>query len=702
MKKICIVGNPNSGKSTLFNLLTSSQAQVGNWSGVTVEAYSKSVVIDHKSFEFFDLPGAYSLREETTLDEKETTNFLLHSKYDAILNLIDITSLERSLNLTLQLLELGKPVVLILNKLDLVQSRQALVLKSRLASLVNFPVLVISTKKKGSLNKLRQFLSALDLSQPWDNRKFLDFYPTYLIKIFEQEETTFYEFLKKIKSAQDEPGVRLAKQQLIDQYGPDLDLFLIELRYEAVKKVLSALHTHIIRKPNKSDFIDKFLLNKFIELPFFLLMMYLMFYFSIEVGGTLQEPFEDLAEKLFVYTPLALLSKLGMENQLFTTLIYGMGNGIKTVAEFIPLIACLYFFISALEESGYLARAAFAMNKFLKKLGLEGKSLIPLIIGFGCNVPAIMSSRIIKDKANRLAVILAIPFMPCSTRLTVFLILGSIFFKEYVNDIIFLLYLIGIVFGIISILIVRKFNFNQKANNFLIEVPDYHMPKISAVLHKTWHKTKDFVLGSGKIIIMVCFVVQLLNSFSLQGFIKDHKQDSILVMMGKSITPILKPMGITEENWPASVGIVTGLLAKEVIIGTLNSLYMTNSDIPKQGIIDFAIDNEVLKDQAINRIHNLFHTNLSAFCYMVFILLYFPCVSVFASIQKELSILWAVISTLWSTIIAYTCAVFLYQLGTYTAYGRISILPMIVSISLSILIFFTLVININRETKDAV
>ncbi|CAK6553845.1 MAG: ferrous iron transport protein B [Candidatus Midichloria mitochondrii] len=702
MKKICIVGNPNSGKSTLFNLLTSSQTRVGNWSGVTVEAHSKSVVIDNKGFEFFDLPGAYSLREGTTLDEKETTNFLLHTKYDAILNLIDITSLERSLNLTLQLLELGRPVVLILNKLDLVQSRQALVLKSRLASLLNCPVLVISAKKKGSLGKLGQFLSALDLSQPWNNRKFLDFYPADLIKIFEQEETTFYEFLKKIKSAEEELSVWLTKQQLIDKRGPDLDLFLIELRYEAVKKVLSALHTQIVRKPNKSDFIDKFLLNKFIGLPFFLLMMYLMFYFSIEVGGTLREPFEDIAEKMFVYTPLALLGKLGMENQLFTTLIYGIGNGIKTVAEFIPLIACLYFFISALEESGYLARATFVMNRFLKKLGLEGKSLIPLIIGFGCNVPAIMSSRIIKNKANRLAVILATPFMSCSARLTVFLILGSIFFKDHVNDIIFLLYLIGMVFGIISILVVRKFNFNQKANNFLIEVPDYQLPKISTVLHKTWHKTKDFVLGAGQTIIMVCFVVQLMNSFSLQGFIKDNKQDSILVIIGKSITPILKPMGITEENWPASVGIVTGLLAKEVIIGTLNSLYMTNSDIPKQGIIDFATDNEVLKDQAINQIHNLFHTNLSAFCYMVFILLYFPCFSVFASIQKELSLLWAVISTLWSTIIAYTCAVFLYQLGTYAVYDKISILPMIVSISLSILIFFTLVININRETKDAV
>ncbi|WHQ46398.1 MAG: ferrous iron transport protein B [Candidatus Midichloria sp.] len=710
MKKICIVGNPNSGKSTLFNLLTKSQNQVGNWFGVTVEAYSKLAIFDNKQFEFFDLPGAYGLREGTTLDEKESTNFLLNSKYDVILNLIDITSLEKSLNLTLQLLELGKPVVLVLNKLDLVQNRQALSLRSKLTSLLKCQVLVISAKKKHNLDKVKQFFSTLDFVQLQNNLKFLEFYPSDLVEIFRQlkKEISFYEFLKKVRSSgeQDELIYMMANQKLASICGQEIDLSLIELRYAAVKKILSTLNTQIIRKPNKSDFIDNFLLNKFIGLPFFLLIMYSMFYFSIKVGGILQAYFEDVAEKIFVYIPLVFLGKLGIENQLFITLIYGIGNGVKTVVEFVPLIACLYFFISSLEESGYLARAAFVMNRFLKKLGLEGKSLIPLIIGFGCNVPAIMSSRIIKNKTNRLAVILAIPFISCSARLTVFLILGSIFFKKHANDIIFLLYLIGIFFSVLSILVVHKVNSNQKiiANNFLIEVPDYQLPKISSVLYKTWHKAKEFILGAGKVIIMVCFVVQIMNSVSLHGFIKDKNQDSILVIIGKSITPILKPIGITEENWPASVGIVTGLLAKEVIIGTLNSLYMTNNDniMPRQGIIDFASDNDGLKDQAINQIQNLFHTNLSVFCYMVFILLYFPCISVFASIQKELSLLWAVISGLWSTIIAYTCAVLLYQLGTYAAYGKISILPIIITTSLSILIFLTLVISVNREIKDVV
>jgi len=716
---VCIIGNQNSGKSTLFNLLTKSQSQVGNWPGVTVEILYKKVFIDNDEVKFVDLPGSYGIRNNTTLDEKETTDFLLKEDYDLILNLIDITSLERSLLLTVQLLELGKPVVVILNKIDLIDKKQLLLLKAKLMSVLKLKILTISAQNKSNIDEINASIKELRVIPTDKKYGLLSLYPKEIISVFkkEKQEISLYQFIDNIKYSQEknfsslrsklsladnahfsnEGEITVAKEMCDD----DLELTFIEIRYEIVKKILKRINISVSRTSNKSDYIDSILLNRFIGIPFFFFLMYLMFCFSIELGGILQPYFEIIAWKTFAEIPLSLFEYAGIDNKLITIPIYGLGNGLRTVAAFIPLIAFLYLFISILEESGYLTRAAFVMNRLLKKIGLEGKSLIPLIVGFGCNVPAIMSTRIIKNKTNRLAVILAIPFISCSARLSVFLILSSVFFKDHANNLIFILYLIGIFFGLLSIIIVNKCTSNQNLlyNDFLVELPDYQLPKIKAVLYKAWYKTKDFVVGAGKLIIIVCVIIQIMNSFSFHGFINKKNQDSILISVGKSITPIFEPIGITKENWPASVGIIAGLLAKEVIIGTLNSLYSINQHNNQINYTEN--DNDYLREFTINKMKILFHSKLSVFCYMLFILLYFPCISVFSAIHKELGLSWAVVSSLWSTLIAYACAVSTYQFGTYLSKGTISLLPIILSISLVFIITIVLIINIKRDTENA-
>lgn len=696
MRKVCIVGNHNAGKSTFFNLLTKSQSHTGNWAGVTVETFSTIISIKNKTYEFVDLPGSYGLRDNGALDEKETSNFLLNNKYDLILNLIDITSLKKSLPLTMQLFELGKPVLILLNKVDLVNKRQALMLQQKLKKLLNCQILLTSNKNLKTILKVQKFLASDDFTNLQTNA-FLNFYPQDIIQIFKHfNDISFFNFLNNAYAVNKlDDNLALVKEQLINKYQ-DADLALIELRYEAVKNLIENINIKINKKPNHSDSIDQVLLNKFLGLPFFLLIMYITFYFSIKVSGLFQDFFADSAEKIFIYLPINILNYFEIQNKFISLVIYSIGTGVKTVAAFIPLIACLYLFITFLEEFGYLSRSAFIMNRFLKKIGLDGRSLIPIIVGFGCNVPAIMSTRIIQNKSRRLAVILAIPFMLCSARLTVFLILSSLFFENHADKIIFLLYLIGISFGVLSMLLVHKLQANnqQYLSDFVIELPDYQFPKFSVLCSRSWNKTKEFILGAGKLIIITCFIIQILNSFSFQGFIDDHTSDydSILVTIGKSITPLFKPMGIQPDNWPASVALITGILAKEVILGTLNSLYST-ANIQ----INFAEGNNELKVDVINKMKLLFNNELSIFCYMLFILLYFPCVSVFAIIKKELNLFWVVVSSLWSTIIAYTCAVLLYQIGSYSSHFYF--FPIAISSTLLASLLVILTINIRKEIK---
>ena len=698
MKKICIIGNPNAGKSTFFNLLTKSQNRIGNWSGVTVEVTPRIASIKNKNYEFVDLPGSYSLRNTDNLDEQETNHFLLNNDYDLILNLIDITSLEKSLHLTLQLFELSKPILIVLNKIDLVSKRQALILQHKLKFLLNCQVLFFSHKQPKSFIKIQNFLVTYNNFEDLQTNDFLKFYPEEITQLFNQAgNSSFFSFLKQAFTTNKlDNDSTLVKKQLLNNYS-DPDLALIEIRYEAVKKLLKNINIKINKHPNYSDFIDRLLLNKFLGTPFFLLIMYLTFNLSIKIAGLFRDFFENTTEKIFIVLPTNILNYYEVQNKFISFIVYGIGTGIKTVAEFIPLIACLHFFITFLEETGYLSRSAFVMNRFLKKIGVDGRSLIPIITGFGCNVPAIMSTRIIKSKARRLAVIITIPFMSCSARLTVFIILSSLFFANNAGKIIFLLYLIGISFGILSMLLVHKLQVNnqQYVHDFIIELPDYQFPKISVLFYRVWNHTKEFILGAGKLIIAICFIIQVLNSFSFKGFIENHNSnyDSILVAIGKSITPLFEPMGIQPDNWPASVGLVTGILAKEAILGTLNSLYSTADTR-----VNFT-SNELKKD-VINKIKSSFINELSVFCYMLFILLYFPCVSVFAVIRKELSLFWAIISSLWSTIIAYTCAVLVYQIGTYSSHFYF--FSITISSILLVALFIIVIINIRKETENAI
>ena len=697
MSKICLIGHPNSGKSLLFNAITNSENKVGNWSGVTVELGVGKLISkeNKKTIEVFDLPGCYTLWNNTKPEEKVSADFILTQEYDLILNLVDVCCIKKSLPLTLQLIELGKPLILILNKCDQVDEAECDKLKKNLEQIIDCPVLTVSGLNK---SKMASVIKAIEskINKINHSSKFLDFYPKELVSAFlnyaKERKSSFYNFLTDAKQ-----NTKI-KNILAKKYGDDLDLALLEMRYEAAKSIINLTNIDELKKRNRLEWIDRILLSKTMSIPLFLLMMYLIFQFSINFGSMLQPYFESFANYCFIQIPEYFLSKFNLEQSIVFFIFKGLGLGIKTVVSFIPLIMCLYLPISALEESGYLVRIAFLMNSVMKKIWLDGRSIIPIILGFGCNVPAIMAARVVKLKAARIAIIMSIPFMSCSARLTVFLALCSIFFPNNKSLFISMLYLIGIIFGILSAFLIGKFlKIKSDFDGFLEEIPELQIPRFNDIVLNSYKKTTDFVRGAGKAIIKICIVIQLLSVFSFAGKLVTNTKDSIMVQTAKSVTWIFKGIGITEENWPASVSLVTGLLAKEVVVGTLNILYADFNDTNHAKIFDQ--EDEQINLNSIEKIKTMFGGDLEAFCYMVFVLLYFPCISVFSVIKKEIGVKWAILSSFWSTTLAYTVAGMIYQCGKYFKYGEFNLfLPNVICLILCVLVMLFLYRGINKES----
>ncbi len=768
-KKICILGNPNCGKSTLFNVMTCSREAVGNWSGVTIEKKIGYASIQNIEVEFIDLPGIYALNlghtTDTPEDEKVVFDFLSRAKYDLIINVLDVTYLKRGLYLTLQLLEMQKPLLVILNMMDLVYTRGLHIDQEYLSANLKQPVVLISAKKKHGIDHLKKtiiqslsthsssmrmsrshkipnldtkeehrnansgivtkYSSAIESQTGSHIKNFYHYYP----EIIKEGIVVIQNALQQISNPQHiicshwlalralEDGSEILDnnnviirfltrkyQNLIQKtYQEDHELVFIDARY----KYIESLMKNAIQKPGiltktRSDIIDNILLNKVVGLPIFFSLMYLMFTFSIVVGGAFQDFFNLSAGAVFVDGTQYLLEQLGIASWMITIIATGIGGGIQAIAPFIPVIGGLYLFLSFLEESGYITRAAFLMDKFMQKIGLPGQAFVPLIIGFGCNVPAIMATRTLENKQARIATIMIAPFISCSARLSVFALFCAAFFPHNGQNIVFMLYLMGITVGLLTGYIVTKTLGHNKQSHFIMELPEYHLPSFSGILIKTYDKLKNFIFGAGKLIVIVFLVIKLLNVFALDGSTgHENKNSSILAVIGQNIVPIFKPMGIDHGNWPAAVGIFTGLFAKEVVVGTLNALYLpldqSHSKQPKEFLLfsdlkmavmtipnnfitiaerlynplwlnmpDFNTQEAFLRDNQLNRnitgaLQERFDGTIGAVAYLLFILLYFPCISVFAVICQEIGKKWAILNSIWSTAIAYSVSVLFYQ-----------------------------------------
>ncbi len=667
---VALVGNPNCGKTSLFNALTGTQQRVGNWPGVTVERKTGEFKAAGQQVQLVDLPGTYSLgmgqqlepgTAELPTDERIARDYLTGTTDapDLILNVIDACSLSRGLYLTSELLHLGKPVVIALNMMD-VARRQGLTLDhEHLAAQLGCPVIPVVASQGSGLDPL-----VAQLAQPPQSKSSANANNSALVQAI---------------------------------HGSD------EQRYQAIDALVNQVqHTEPTGSTTPRSIsarIDDVVLHRLWAFPIFLVAMYLMFLFSVNIGSAFIDFFDLTASALLVELPRQLLEPW-LPGWLVALLADGVGGGVALVATFIPVIGALFLALSFLEDSGYMGRVAFIVDRLLRGLGLPGKSFVPLIVGFGCNVPAVMATRTLEREPDRILTTLMAPYMSCGARLTVYALFAAAFFPQNGQNVVFALYLFGIAVAVLSALVVRKHLIAEPAGSFVMELPAYHWPTAKNLFLQTWQRLRGFVVRAGKAIVAVVIVLNVVNSLGTDGsFGNENTEQSMLSQIGRSITPVFAPMGISEDNWPATVGIFTGIFAKEVVVGTLDALYSQTpsedasiSDMLADAVAsvpanlaavsqsltdplgldigDVADTASAAADQAvtlstIGQMQLLFDGRIGAFSYLLFILLYMPCVATIGVIYKEIGGFWAVFSTAWSVLLAYACAVVCYQVGTF-------------------------------------
>lgn len=675
-RRILLVGNPNCGKTTLFNALTGQNQKIGNWPGVTVEQKIGHFDYDSVTYEIIDLPGIYSLsmEDDSSLDEQVAFNAILNESFDIILQVVDTTQLERQLFLTSQLLELGKPLVMALNKMDLVHARHDEVNISLLTSKLGCSVISIEANNNIGLENLKRAFKMPIIGKPLQ----FNLQPRLVEKLDQLQS--------QITTQTSVPKYFLACRML-ETSGENSadDLIFIDARYRKIHE----LHESIFRKSNYiSDGItrrlDRWFLNRFLALPIFLIIMYSLFFFAIEVGGLFQDFFDISSEAFFVQAPGNLMRTLNFP-EWFIALGMGAGRGLNTICAFIPVLAAMYFFLAFLELSGYLVRAAFIVDKFMQRLGLPGKSFIPMVIGFGCNVPGIMAARTLKTKSDRVVTVLMTPFMSCTARLAIFAVFVELFFKAHGAFIVFSLYLVGIAIAVFTAFFLRKYLFSDNVTPLVLEMPIYQLPSLKRLTRETYIRVKIFMRRAAKLVIPVCMILSLLSIHVTTGH-------SILEQIGHWIMPIFSPMGLNDNNWPAVVGLIMGTLAKEVVIGTLNTLYThlpvlsSDQSFSLLGSLHEAvhsigqnlshlgyaiihplqakISDQGLDASAKSGLFTSFNGGIGAYAYLLFVLLYMPCVSTMAAIAQETERRYMWFSIVWSTVIAYAAAVGFYQLAT--------------------------------------
>lgn len=724
---IALCGNPNSGKTTIFNLLTGSRHQVGNWPGVTVEKKYGQLRSSNKSkkqdVKVVDLPGTYSLDaidESIALDEKIARNYILSGEADLIVNIIDASNVERNLYLTTQLLEIGKPMIVLLNMMDVAKSNHVEIdvdsLSRQLGCLV-IPLVASHSKKiEGLIDSIIDScinVKSLDSFDLDFKGKLGEHYHQVLelIRPHKHETSARPEWLAvRLMEGDDQvclPSIieQAKKIQLAlkQEFGDDVDIMVAEARYE---KILAWIEASV-RKGGQvsrtmSSKLDRVFLNKYLGVPLFLFVTYLMFMFTINIGGAFIDFFDLTTKAVLVDGATIWMSSLGLPNWLVTLLANGVGGGVQVVSTFIPIIGSLYLFLAVLEDSGYLARGAFVMDRFMQAIGLPGKSFIPLMVGLGCTVPAIYATRSLEYERDRIMTVMMSPFISCGARLPVYILFAAVFFPNNAQNLIFSLYLIGIIIAIATGLLLKKTLLTGEATPFVMELPAYHLPRVKNVLLKAWEKLQSFVLGAGKLIVIVVIILSFFNSLGTDfSFGNENTEKSVLTNIGKSLTPVFKPIGIKEDNWPATVGLFTGLFAKEVIVGTIDSLYLSQlneisepeefvltdklneametipanlSDAfgswsdPLGFFVDVSDTASIAEEQDVSEnifsvIRQSFDGTLGAFSYLLFILLYSPCVSALGATHKETGTKWTIFSIVWTTFLAYSLSTIVYQFG---------------------------------------
>ena len=661
-----LVGNQNCGKTTLFNALTGSNQHVGNFPGVTVDQ-KMGEIKDGKSGSVVDLPGIYSLRPYTQ-EEIVTRDFILNEKPDGIINIIDATNIERNLYLTLQLLELRVPMVLALNMMDEVHANGGTIDVRELSRCLGIPVVPISAAKGEGVSELLD--QAVHTARGRTLPKVYDFCApdspvhrcihavVHMIqdhadkagiparfattKLIEGDEG----ILRQLQLDQNEKELlEHCIVQMENERGLDRNAALADMRYSFIESVVEicVVKCHESKEHRRSVRMDKILTGKYTALPVFFGVMFLIFYLTFNLIGQNLSDFLSLGiDKLTILVDKGLTA-YGINPVVHSLIVDGIFAGVGSVLSFLPIIVTLFFFLSILEDTGYMARVAFVMDRLLRKIGLSGRSFVPMLIGFGCTVPAIMATRTVSSDRDRKMTILLTPYMSCSAKIPIYAVFSAAFFPKYAAVVMIGLYVTGILLGILLALVLKNTAFRGQPVPFVMELPNYRMPSARSVGLLLWEKARDFLERAFTVIFLATIIIWFLQTFDAKLNVVTDSADSLLAMVGRFISGIFKPLGF--DDWRVATALISGFTAKEAVVSTLGVLLGTNV-------------------AALGSVLGSLFTPLSALSFLVFTLLYTPCVAAVAAIRRELRSFWKMLGVvILQCGVAWLAGMLVYRIG---------------------------------------
>ena len=671
--KVALMGNPNCGKTTLFNALTGSNQYVGNWPGVTVEKKEGKVKGRQLPGEMtlVDLPGIYSL-SPYTMEEIVARNFVTAEKPDAVINIVDATNIERNLYLSIQLMEMERPMVIALNMMDEVREKGDEIDVDKLSALLRIPVVPITARTGEGTDRLIEAVFSLtatekiiepddvyddfthkihheidDLIRVYAENKGL---PVHWASIKMLEGDTLLGKELALPTEVAEAVERVAKKYEDASVLGDRETMVADSRYRYIEKIVqkSVVKGHTLGKLSPTEKIDRVVTHRIWAIPIFLVIMFVIFSLTFGFPGSwLRDGITYLIENVLSPAVADLLASIHAPAWISGLLINGVIAGVGGVLSFLPQIAILFCLLSVLEDSGYMSRIAFIMDRLLRKFGLSGKAFIPMLMGFGCSVPAVMAARTMENMKDRRMTIMLVPFMSCSAKLPIYGMLASAFFEENQGLVVFSLYLIGIVMGILSGIIFKNTLFKGEDAPFVMELPPYRLPGFSTTMRHVWDKVEHFIKKAATLIFGMSVLLWFLQSFDFSLVFVTDSKSSMLGSIGSVIAPIFTPLGF--GAWQVAVALFTGLIAKEAVVSSLSLFYGISGGTAVAAALSGA-----------------FPTPLAAYSFLIFVLLYVPCVAAFATMRRELNgWKWALGSAAWQIGCAYLLSFLVYNIGGF-------------------------------------
>lgn len=623
---VALTGNPNTGKSTIFNELTGARQKIGNWPGVTVDKKVGYVRHNDKDIMIVDLPGTYSVNARSP-EERIVIDYLMENHTDLVVDVVDSSNIERNLFLTLQLLEKGIPLIIDLNMQDEAKKRGIKIDVKKLENFLGYPVLLTVARDGSSLKNMLNVFTSISMEGYGPTEKL----QAHIAKVKEIESTVTDE-----KARQEQ---------------------LIELRYAFIDEILRASVTFSHVGATTSEKIDHVLANGILAIPAFLLIMYAVFQITFEwIGQPIADFVDELVNDQFLGWASETLADAGVADWMQSLVCDGIIGGVGSVITFVPLIFILFFCLSFLDGTGYMARVAFIMDPIMRRCGLTGKGVMPLMMGFGCGVPSIMGARALDTEKDRMLSIMAAPFLTCGAKLPIMALFAAMFFPDDAANVVFAMYVVGVVMAIVSTKLLSHTTFKDDNSTFLLELPPYRMPDMKTVLLETWDKGKGYLVKAGTIIFLGCVILWFLSAFNSEGMVEDLN-DSFLASIGSVIGSLFVFQGF--GNWEAGAAVLSGVLAKESVVSTIGILY---------GMPDISAEAEDAVETAeamLGTGMGSAFTPLSAIAFMVFSQLYTPCVTALGTIKKEAGgFKWMVFAAVYMFVLAWVVSLLVYQIGS--------------------------------------